>query len=153
MDIKTYIDNRTMVEISGNDREPVLLRPGMQIECSIVSPEEEKRRQKRIKPEPPHHVFDIEIKPDTPAKFGEIPAAEYWFVAILFSHYSQFKKYWQYDRNKELIKLFTIPNYLRHHNISTRKDIERIKEISFLVGCTIGHEKGAEVDKLRPEVF
>jgi len=149
MKIKTYQDNRTFEEVTGRRIEEETNKGSVY----IVTPEEEKRRQARIKPEPPHHVFDIELKPGTPARVGEIPAEEFLFVSLLFFYYSQSKKYWRHESNQELKTKFSVPNFLRHHEVTGKKDIDRIKEISFLIGYSIGHDKGAEVDKLRPEIF
>lgn len=133
MKVKTWTDTRTFEEKTGfttSEITEALKQPGFTV---LRGGDQVNRR----KPEPEHHVYDIETVP------GIEP--EERFVVSLFYRYGRFKTY------KER---FNLPDFCQHHEL-TAKDINKLRQIAFSIGYKAGFNKGEglEVDQYRNEIF
>jgi hypothetical protein len=139
MKLKTFADKRTFTEKTGIRPEDMAGRPAVY----TVTPEEQADREKRIKPPPERHIFDIEI---SSLDNGKEP--ERLFIEALFCYYFQFKNAKTYS-GKHLYK-FTVREFCQHHEIE-RADLNKIISASFDVWHT--YQKAWQADRYRPEIL
>jgi flagellar biosynthesis/type III secretory pathway protein FliH len=140
MKIKTWRDTRTFEEKTGLTKAEIeAALAGTQPGIERLTHERHAEIENRKKPEPEHHHFDIELLPPY-----TIEESEEGLVVRLFFLYGRFKSY---------LERFSLSDFCEHHEIETRQDIARLKQISFSIGYQAGFEAGLQVDKYRSEIF
>jgi len=142
MKLKTFEDKRTFTEKTGILPERFTDWPNYEI--SIVTPEEQTAREKRIKPPPDHHFFDIQTGS---LDIGKAP--EMVFMEVLFSYYWQFKNGKTYT-NTELSRSFTVRKFCQHHEIE-KADLNNLISASYEIAHHL--QTAWQADRYRPEIL
>jgi hypothetical protein len=143
MNLKTWNDTRTHEQKTGIRPDEIGTRPPVH----IVTPQEQAARDKRILPEPEHHIFDIEQT----TRWAKKQTPERLFMRSIIVFYYQFHtgKTFRPD-DSELLKTFSVSAFCKHHEV-TKADLPRLKLAAYEIPNQL--LRHFEIERFRPDVL